>query len=127
MAEQSSCNLRRIDHRHDTRRHRTSVEAGNRARIRAAETYFGGLSGINGLTMPPLRRDQSHIYTYFPVQYAARDDLVANFREVLRGGLRRLDLVTRDEFDAQRRVLLRTREMVETLEARVAELEERLR
>jgi hypothetical protein len=58
---------------------------------------------------------------------AARDDLVANFREVLRGGLRRLDLVTREEFDAQRRVLLRTREMVETLEARVAELEERLR
>ncbi len=62
-----------------------------------------------------------------PDARAARDDLVANFREVLRSGLRRLDLVTRDEFDAQRRVLLRTREMVETLEARVAELEERLR
>ena len=57
---------------------------------------------------------------------AARDDLVANFREVLRGGLRRLDLVTREEFDARRRVLLRTREMVEALEARVAELEQRL-
>lgn len=61
-----------------------------------------------------------------PDARAARDDLVANFREVLRGGLRRLDLVTREEFDAQRRVLLRTREMVEALEARVAELEERL-
>jgi ubiquinone biosynthesis accessory factor UbiK len=57
---------------------------------------------------------------------AARDDLVANFRDALRGGLRRLDLVTREEFDAQRGVLLRTRETVEALEARVAELEERL-
>jgi BMFP domain-containing protein YqiC len=57
---------------------------------------------------------------------AARDDLVANFRDVLRSGLRRLDLVTREEFDAQRGVLLRTREMVEELEVRIAELEERL-
>jgi len=62
-----------------------------------------------------------------PDARAARDDLVANFRDVLRSGLRRLDLVTREEFDAQRGVLLRTREMVEALEARVAELEERLR
>jgi BMFP domain-containing protein YqiC len=57
---------------------------------------------------------------------AARDDLVANFRDALRSGLRRLDLVTREEFDVQRGVLLRTREMVEALEARVAELEERI-
>jgi len=61
-----------------------------------------------------------------PDARAARDDLVANFRDVLRSGLRRLDLVTREEFDAQRGVLLRTRETVETLEARISELEERL-
>jgi BMFP domain-containing protein YqiC len=61
-----------------------------------------------------------------PDARAARDDLVANFRDVLHSGLRRLDLVTREEFDAQRGVLLRTRETVEALEARVAELEERL-
>ena len=58
---------------------------------------------------------------------AARDDLVANFRDALRSGLRRLDLVTREEFDVQRGVLLRTREMVEELEARIAELEERVK
>jgi BMFP domain-containing protein YqiC len=58
---------------------------------------------------------------------AARDDLSANFRDALRSGLRRLDLVTREEFDVQRAVLLRTREMVEALEARVAELEERVK
>jgi BMFP domain-containing protein YqiC len=41
----------------------------------------------------------------------------------LRSGLRRLDLVTREEFDVQRCVLLRTREKVEALESRVNELE----
>ena len=58
---------------------------------------------------------------------AARDDLVANFRDALRSGLRRLDLVTREEFDVQRAVLQRTREIVEALEARVAELESQQR
>ncbi len=54
---------------------------------------------------------------------AAREDLQANFRDVLAHGLRRFDLVTREEFDAQRAVLSRTRELVAQLEARVAELE----
>lgn len=54
---------------------------------------------------------------------AAREDLQANFRDVLRVGLQRLDVVTREEFDAQRAVLSRTRELVVQLEARVAELE----
>lgn len=58
-----------------------------------------------------------------PEARAARDDLVANFRDALRGGLRRLDLVTSEEFDIQRAVLQRTREMIESLEARVTELE----
>lgn len=53
----------------------------------------------------------------------ALNDLSANFKDTLRSGLRRLDLVTREEFDVQRCVLLRTREMVEALEHRVAELE----
>lgn len=53
----------------------------------------------------------------------AREDLQDNFRDVLSAGLRRLDLVTRDEFDAQRAVLARTRELVGALETRVAELE----
>jgi BMFP domain-containing protein YqiC len=55
----------------------------------------------------------------------AREDLAANFRDALRAGLRKLDLVTREEFDVQRCVLLRTREKVEALEVRVDELEAR--
>ncbi len=52
-------------------------------------------------------------------------DLETNFRAVLRANLARLDLVTRDEFDAQTRVLERTRAKLETLEAQVAALEGR--
>jgi BMFP domain-containing protein YqiC len=58
-----------------------------------------------------------------PSLRAAQKDLEANFRGVLRTGLSRLDMVTRDEFDAQARVLERSRELVEALEKRVAQLE----
>lgn len=50
-------------------------------------------------------------------------DLEKNARVLLAGAFSRLDLVTREEFDAQARVLARTREQVEKLEARVAQLE----
>ena len=53
----------------------------------------------------------------------AQKDLSANFRDVLAQGLRRLDLVTREEFDVQTQVLARTRAKVDELEQRVAELE----
>jgi len=56
----------------------------------------------------------------------AREDLTANFRSALQSGLRELDLVTREEFDVQRCVLLRTREKIEELEAQVANLERSL-
>ena len=50
-------------------------------------------------------------------------DLHANFWDALLHGLRRLDLVTREEFDVQSAVLARTRAKVEALEHTVAELE----
>lgn len=53
----------------------------------------------------------------------AREDLTANFRSALQSGLRQLDLVTREEFDVQRCVLLRTREKIEQLEQQVLALE----
>lgn len=53
----------------------------------------------------------------------ARADLAANFRSVLQSSLQSLDLVTREEFDVQRCVLLRTREKIEELERQVAALE----
>ncbi len=54
-----------------------------------------------------------------------KTDLEENFRSILQSGLVKLDLVTRQEFDVQVAVLRRTREMLEKLEARLAELEKR--
>ena len=51
------------------------------------------------------------------------EDLQRNLKSTLRSGLERMDLVTREEFDIQVRLLERTREKLEALEARVAELE----
>ena len=53
-----------------------------------------------------------------------REDLEQNFRGVLKTGLERLDLVTREEFEVQQAVLQRTREKLEALQAKVAELED---
>ena len=50
-------------------------------------------------------------------------DIEKNVRVMLSGAFSRLDLVTREEFDVQAKVLARTREKVVALEARVAELE----
>lgn len=54
---------------------------------------------------------------------AVKKDLEENFRAVLRNGLDKLDLVTREEFEVQEAVLTRTREKLEALEARLAEYE----
>jgi len=53
----------------------------------------------------------------------SREELEAAFKGALQAGLGKLDLVTREEFDVQRAVLLRTREKLEALERRVAALE----
>ncbi len=50
-------------------------------------------------------------------------DVDKNVRALLSGVLGRLDLVTRAEFDVQAGVLLRTREKLEAMTIRVAELE----
>ena len=53
-------------------------------------------------------------------------DLEKNVRAMLASLFERLDLVTREEFDVQRQVLLRTREQLTRLEAQFNELERRL-
>lgn len=52
-------------------------------------------------------------------------DAEKNVKAMLTSALAKLDLVTREEFDIQKDVLARTREKLEALEARVAELEAR--
>lgn len=55
-----------------------------------------------------------------------RDDLEQNFRSVLRSGLAKLDLVTREEFEVQEAVLARTRQQHDALEERLKMLEAKL-
>jgi len=64
---------------------------------------------LSGLVPPGLRE--------------SRDEMQQNFKSVLQAGLSKLDLVTREEFEVQRAVLLRTREKLEQLQRAVAELE----
>nr|WP_320167373.1 accessory factor UbiK family protein [uncultured Methylophaga sp.] len=52
-----------------------------------------------------------------------QEDAEKNIRSALTATFTKLDLVTREEFDVQGQVLLRTREKLEALERRVAELE----
>ena len=56
----------------------------------------------------------------------ARADIELNMKSTLQAGLAKLDLVTREEFDVQRAVLLRTREKIDALERAVEILEARL-
>lgn len=58
---------------------------------------------------------------------ALRNDLQKNFRAVLESGFAKLDLVTRQEFDAQVGVLQRTQAEVTALMAQIAELEKQIK
>ena len=52
-------------------------------------------------------------------------DIEKNLRALLSSAFSRLNLVTREEFDVQQEVLRHTREKLQQMEARVAELEAR--
>lgn len=54
---------------------------------------------------------------------SVKDDLEKNFRSVLRSGLGKLDLVTREEFEVQEAVLARSRQKLEALEKRLESVE----
>jgi BMFP domain-containing protein YqiC len=60
------------------------------------------------------------------IQNSPAKDIEKNVKALLASGLSRLDVVPRAEFDVQAQVLLKTREKLEALERRLAELEARL-
>jgi len=53
-----------------------------------------------------------------------REDAEKNIRAAMSSTFNKLDLVTREEFEVQSQVLLRTREKLEALEKRLEELEQ---
>ena len=81
--------------------------------------------GITGIEMnEKLLSELSARLAAFAAANPAKD-LEKNFRALLSGAFERLDLVSREEYDAQARVLAQAREMLTALEARVAEIESR--
>lgn len=55
-------------------------------------------------------------------QSSVPQDIQRNLRALIQSGLSKMDVVTRDEFDAQAAVLERTRARLDTLEQQLAEL-----
>lgn len=54
------------------------------------------------------------------------NEVESKTKQVLQAQITRLDLITREEFDVQTQVLMRTREKLEAMEKRLAELETQL-
>lgn len=54
---------------------------------------------------------------------AMGDELQRGFKALLQSGFERMDLVSREEFETQQAVLARTREKLESIEKKLAELE----
>jgi len=54
---------------------------------------------------------------------SVRDDMQSQFRQVVQSTLTKLELVSREEFDIQRKVLARTRAKVDALEKQVSAME----
>ena len=60
------------------------------------------------------------------IESSPAKDIEKNVKAMLASSLARLDLVPRAEFEVQAQVLLKTREKLEALEKRLAELEARV-
>ena len=56
-----------------------------------------------------------------------KEDAEQNFKALLQSALGKLDLVTREDYEVQKGVLARTREKLEQLEQRIADMEEAAR
>ncbi len=61
-----------------------------------------------------------------PVAKAMQADMEKNLRAAVQSALAKLDLITREEFDVQTKVLARSRAKIEQLEKQVAEIEAQL-
>lgn len=59
------------------------------------------------------------------IENSPAKDIEKNVKAMLGAGLARLDLVPRAEFDLQAQVLLKTREKLDALERRLADIEAR--
>jgi len=65
-----------------------------------------------------------NLFDAIPIEFRELDlDLKKNFQGVLQGTFEKFDLVTREEFDIQAKVLAKTRAKVDALEKEISKLE----
>jgi BMFP domain-containing protein YqiC len=57
------------------------------------------------------------------IRNSPAQEIEKNVRAMMNQGFQKMDLVTRDEFELQAKVLSKTREKLEALELKVAEME----
>jgi BMFP domain-containing protein YqiC len=81
-------------------------------------TFQQEVSGVDSKFLDDLNRRVKELVDASPAK-----DIEKNMRAMMSGAFSRLDLVTREEFDIQQEVLKRTREKLQALEARLAEIE----
>ena len=75
---------------------------------------------INSNTLETLTKTLSD---RLPAEFTAiKEEVEKNFKSILQQQFAKLDLVTREEFDAQNAVLIRTRAKLEALEKALADL-----
>ena len=72
----------------------------------------------------PLRKIAEAIVDVLPKEIAK--DVRGNTRVMVQSALEKMDLGWREELDVQEKVLQRTRDKLEALEARITELEQKL-
>ncbi len=88
------------------------------------EPFDNANSNINNDTFEGLNSLAKKLASFAPASLQhLQDDLEKNMRSGLESGLRKMNLVTREEFDVQTAVLLRTRKKLEALEKIVKEME----
>ena len=63
---------------------------------------------------------------FVPGAQALGEEVQMQIRSAMNSALQKMDLVTREEFDTQQAVLIRSREKLDALEKQIAELEQTL-
>lgn len=105
---------------------RLDTQIHNPAAARPANNSFHTLTESSMSDQPFIDRLMADISRRLPADLGLlRSEVERNVRSVLAETVSRLDLITREEFDIQQQVLLRTREKLEALEKQVAELEQK--
>mgnify|MGYP001953443430 CR=1 FL=1 len=85
------------------------------------------MEGIPMVNPSQLEQMAKKIVDIIPEGFAELpESMHSQVKAVLNSGLDKMDLVTREEFDVQTQVLLRTRQKLTEMEAKLAELEAKL-